>query len=215
MVWSQAQNTAYLEKLTREVWYLRLVDDFCRFLSGKIKGDGVHLGADIFGLDKKIARLLSSFTIVATDNEIVFKAQRFAKTKKWPNFKAVLSSYDALPLADESYDLVLITAVLYLFERPDIVVKEATRVLKKGGCLALIEPTVEMRPERIRLVAAKKSLTGFSFESLFNWLNLAQEHNRFSYQDIKRFYEKFHYQNVIIAEAFDRLVFFGAGSKAV
>jgi ubiquinone/menaquinone biosynthesis C-methylase UbiE len=215
MVWSQTQNTAYLEKLTRELWYLRLVDDFYRFLNGKIKGDGLHLGADIYGLDKKIARLLSSFIIVATDNETIIKAERFAKSKKWPNFSGILSSYDALPLADESYDIVIITSVLYLFDRPDSVVKEATRVLKKGGCLALIEPTVEMRPERIRLVAAKKSLTGFAFESLFNWLNLAQEHNRFSYQDIKRFYEKFNYQNIVIEEAFDRLVFFGSGLKAV
>lgn len=213
MVWSSEENTRYLEKLTRELWYLRLIDEFDHFLNGKIKGNCLHLGADIFGLDKKIARSLQGLTIADPNRETVAAAANFARRKKWPNFSAVHTDFTHLALANESFDLVIITAVLYLFERPLTVFHEATRVLKKGGCLALMEPTVEMRPERIRMVTAKAGLTGFAFESLFNWLNLAQEHYRLAYQDIHRLYEKLNYQNVIIKEAFDRLVFFAQGIK--
>ena len=51
------------------------------------------------------------------------------------NVKFELANVESLPYKDETFDYVVDTFSMCVFEKPDVALQEAKRVLKKGGKL--------------------------------------------------------------------------------
>jgi len=82
-----------------------------------------------------------------------------------PNIRLLRARVDrALPLADASADLITCLAVLEHVERPDVLLREAHRVLRPGGVLLVTTPAREAKPIlelltfRLRLIDAVEIL---------------------------------------------------------
>jgi len=60
--------------------------------------------------------------------------------KNYPNFSFLNANLEKLPQKNEAFDLVYSAFVLEHLEKPEKVIKEAIRVLKKGGHLVMVAP---------------------------------------------------------------------------
>ena len=74
-----------------------------------------------------------------------------------------------LPYQDQSFDFITIHQVLHFTDQPQLVLKEATRVLKKGGQIAIIDFYSHER-EELRTKYQHRRL-GFSNDEIENWLD--------------------------------------------
>jgi SAM-dependent methyltransferase len=72
-------------------------------------------------------RILSELNILQTDVE----------KNDWID---VVASGEALPFRDESFDAVVVVAVLHHMDFPLAALEEAARVVRSGGCILLSEP---------------------------------------------------------------------------
>ena len=57
----------------------------------------------------------------------------------YPDFQYAVSGCEELSFEDNYFDAVTVSAAFHHFERPDLVLKEAKRVLKQGGELFIAE----------------------------------------------------------------------------
>ena len=89
-----------------------------------------------------------------------------------------------LPLKSNAFDTVIVTALIEHVDRPDIVLNEARRVLKKGGVLILTTPDKKSR---------------LLLEILAFRLNLLSKQEL---KDHKRYYDKNSLQDALIASGF-------------
>jgi ArsR family transcriptional regulator len=92
-----------------------------------------------------------------------------------PNVQLREGELNALPLADEELDLAVLSLVLHYVEDPGAVIAEASRVLKPGGRLLV----VDLRPhdrDRYREEMGHR-WQGFAPERLRSWLEEAGLHD--------------------------------------
>lgn len=78
----------------------------------------------------------------------------------------MLGDFNALPLADDSFDTILFHQVLHYAQHPEGVIAEAARVLKPKGRLVIVDFAAHDR-EELRIVHAHARL-GFSDELIVN-----------------------------------------------
>ena len=88
-----------------------------------------------------------------------------------PHCTVRLADMYALPLADRSFDLVLLQMVLHYAAEPAKVVAEAARVLAPGGTLLVVDLAPHQRSE-LRASMAHREL-GFSDEAMDRLLSIA------------------------------------------
>jgi ArsR family transcriptional regulator len=74
-----------------------------------------------------------------------------------------------LPYQDQFFDYITIHQVLHFIDQPQLVLKEATRVLKNGGQIAIIDFYSHER-EELRTKYRHRRL-GFSNDEIENWLD--------------------------------------------
>jgi ubiquinone/menaquinone biosynthesis C-methylase UbiE len=101
----------------------------------------VDVGAGVGRLALALAELLPEASVLAVDREeamVAHAAERFRAAGRH-NARAVVGRAEALPLADGEADGVLMSVMLHDTAEPAQVVREARRVLRAGGRLALIE----------------------------------------------------------------------------
>ena len=69
-------------------------------------------------------------------------SEEMIKTAKrnHPNINFVVGNSENLPFEENSFDLITVSCAFHHFEKPAIFMKEAYRILKKGGILLIAEP---------------------------------------------------------------------------
>ena len=91
-----------------------------------------------------------------------------AKKNGFSNLQYQLGELEAIPLADESFDLALMSQALHHAKQPLVALKEAYRILKPGARLIIID-LLEHQFEQARELYADVWL-GFSENKLYQML---------------------------------------------
>jgi ubiquinone/menaquinone biosynthesis C-methylase UbiE len=208
------QSVDFFDRVQALAWYGLMLDDFIRFARFKPADRVLDAGCGPGALTRKIARRVNEAVGIDSSPPMVDKARQSAEVKKLKNLSFAVGRVDEIPFDDYSFDVVADTSAVYLLDKPLVGLNEMTRVTKAGGELVLLVPSVEMRPERLRSYVAKKSLTGFAFEALYDWLGAAEANNRFSVTEIERLCQKAGLTRTVVAEELDRMVLFVKALKA-
>ncbi len=126
-------------------------------------GTGTGRMIELFGADA------SHFTALDNNSEML----RIARAKlaglvpddlEQGRVEIILGDFNALPLADESFDTILFHQVLHYAQNPEFVIAEAARVLRPGGRMVIVDFAAHDR-EELRNVHAHARL-GFSDEGI-------------------------------------------------
>jgi ArsR family transcriptional regulator len=107
--------------------------------------------------------------VIAVDESEAMLAAARDRIGQHDNVEVRSGRLEALPVDDESLDIVVLSLVLHFVVDPAAVLREAARVLRAGGCLLV----VDMEPhEREEYRATMGHLwLGFSAEQLGGWLD--------------------------------------------
>lgn len=116
----------------------------------RVKGDVLELAVGT-GLNLPYYKRVKSLTAIDLSPGMLEKAEeKFRELEKRDiednsdnrrntNVKFEIANVESLPYEDETFDYVVDTFSMCVFEKPDAALREAKRVLKKGGKLLLFE----------------------------------------------------------------------------
>ena len=116
----------------------------------RVKGDVLELAVGT-GLNLPYYKRVKSLTAIDLSPGMLEKAEeKFRELekrdiednsddRKSTNVKFEIANVESLPYEDETFDYVVDTFSMCVFEKPDAALREAKRVLKKGGKLLLFE----------------------------------------------------------------------------
>lgn len=128
----------------------------------------VDLGAGEGVLSQLLARRAQSVVCIDNAQKMVDFGSDLAKKNGFSNLQYQLGELEAVPLADESFDLALMSQALHHAKQPLVALKEAYRILKPGARLIIID-LLEHQFEQARELYADVWL-GFSENKLYQML---------------------------------------------
>ncbi len=202
------------EKVQELQWYQQMVKGFADFVS---LGAGLRplcLSVGTGLLPRTLAKSASGVVAIDPSAEMLDRARVLARKKRMRNMEFRTGSVEQIPAKDGEFDVCLGIASVYLLEDPLAGVMEMSRVTVAGGVVAILDPSHEMRLERLRSYAARTGATGLAFKSMHNWLASAQSHNQFAAMDLERLLRKSGMVDIKIEEQMDRMVLIAKGRKA-
>lgn len=112
-----------------------------------------------------------------------------------PNMTFLVSGADQLPFEDGTFDVITVCCAFHHFVKPAEFLKEAYRVLKKGGTLILAEPYLPIVLRQL--------------ENLILPLLPMGDVRTYSKKELLKFYKKAHFKNATIKQNGMRLLITG------
>ncbi len=203
----------YIKQVQGLSWYDRLISEFVDFLRPRKGADilCVQCGSGLLAV--KLAKRGAEVTALDSLPDLVDTAAAAAKRARVRNLKVLSGDPLDLPFDAERFDLVVAVTLLSGLEKPEVAMAEMARVAAADGVVATLEPSVEVRSERILSFTGKNSLTGFSFKAFQAWCEEAQAGERFSAIGLERLYEKAGLAVSRSEEQMDRLLLATFGMK--
>lgn len=205
------QSVDYFERVQRVTWYERLIEDFLRFVDVPARGRLLDVGCGPGLLTRKVSRHVSEAVGVDHSDAMIKRAREIARGSRRLHYE--VGDAAAIPFPDDQFDVVTATSVLYLLSDQRRALEEMMRAVKPGGAVASMEPSVEMRPDRVTTVATQRGITGFDFEALLGWMKAANYHGALSLPDLMRIYERVGLKDTKIQSALDGLVLMAKATK--
>ena len=152
----------------------------------RVKGDVLELAVGT-GLNLPYYKRVKSLTAIDLSPGMLEKAEeKFRELEKRDiednsddrrntNVKFEIANVESLPYEDETFDYVLDTFSMCVFEKPDAALREAKRVLKKGGKLLLFEHS---RAKKNALLSTYQSATSGMVKKMAKGCDWSQDVER-------------------------------------
>jgi SAM-dependent methyltransferase len=119
-------------------------------------------------LSLEAARWASQVIAIDSSRDVLRRARQLARKRGVSNIVWKEGRIEALPLADASVDVVLLSQALHHVAKPDVALADAVRALKPGGTVLLLELRAHGQ-DWVRERLGDRWL-GFRDESLEDWL---------------------------------------------
>ena len=152
----------------------------------RVKGDVLELAIGT-GLNLPYYKRVKSLTAIDLSPGMLEKAEeKFRELEKRDiednsddrrntNVKFEIANVESLPYEDETFDYVVDTFSMCVFEKPDAALREAKRVLKKGGKLLLFEHS---RAKKNALLSTYQSATSGMVKKMAKGCDWSQDVER-------------------------------------
>lgn len=150
LVLEQQQAIREEYRIQAPSWGTFDVDDDLRWvvqqipLSPSYKVLDVAAGTGLFG--RALAHAVSSVIAVDITPEMIEHGRKRSQADGIRNLEWQLGSAEALPFADESFDVVMSRYAIHHFADPDAVLREMSRVCKTGGLVVNVDMVANENP---------------------------------------------------------------------
>ncbi|NEU29431.1 class I SAM-dependent methyltransferase [bacterium LRH843] len=170
----------FFDQMAKTSW-LSSVHDQLKELTGSWAGKTVlDVGC---GTGRLLARGVSdAHKLIGIDlsKEMIEASKKLLISNKAQNSELLVGDAYHLPLANEKIDIALSTCVMFLLPEPEKGIAEISRVVKKGGIIAMLNPSTEMSEATATNYAVKEKLEGFERESLLKWSTVSTRRHRYT-----------------------------------
>ncbi|MEX0321981.1 MAG: ArsR/SmtB family transcription factor [Puniceicoccaceae bacterium] len=133
--------------------------------------DIVDLGAGEGVLSQLLARKAKSVICIDNSQSMVKVGTELAQENGFENLSYKLGDIEDIPLPDASTDLALLSQALHHARRPEKAIREAWRILRPGGRLAILDLN-QHNFEKARELYADRWM-GFPPNRLYHWIKEA------------------------------------------
>ncbi|MEY3001508.1 MAG: hypothetical protein RL648_1722 [Verrucomicrobiota bacterium] len=133
--------------------------------------DIADLGAGEGVLSQLLARRARSVICIDNAPAMVKVGSALARDNGFDNLHYKLGDIESVPLSDQSVDLALLSQALHHAERPPKALKEAFRILRPGGRIAILDLKQHAFEKAHELYADR--WLGFSPNALYQWIRQA------------------------------------------
>lgn len=117
----------------------RIVSQYLERLEFRDDGLTIEVGAGAGAVTRRIAAHANAAQVIGFEPSVGFVKEAISRLSGIPNVSFQVADGSDLPLEDGSVDNVVMHTVLTHVERPDVLINEARRVLKSGGCLVVCD----------------------------------------------------------------------------
>lgn len=99
--------------------------------------------------------------------------------------KLLVADIFAMPFNKECFNLITISNLLYLIDKPKEALLASVQLLKKGGQICLLNPSEKMSIQAAEQLADERQLTGIARDTLLNYGRRAETCFRWSVAEYK------------------------------
>lgn len=170
----------FFEQVQKTSWYKGLLEEFADFLEVAPGMAVADIGCGPGYLTRILAQKVKAVSCVDIAPSMVERAREHASEEGIENAYYTVGRAESIPEESGYFDIACATSVIYFLDDPVSVLREMARVVKKGGRVAMLNPSDKMTDANIASFIEEHDLTGFEAESLESWLHAAKNARRFS-----------------------------------
>jgi len=167
---------AYFSAVQATTGWDRALESFARFCGAQSGWRVLDVGCGPGGLARHLAALGCVPIGLDRDMEMAVLAAHSNR----PKLECLQGDARRLPFTAEGFDLVTATNVIFLLDHPQEGLAEMARVVRRGGRLAMLNPSEHLSNGSAAALADERGLTGIERTSLLGWARAAEERHRFS-----------------------------------
>ncbi|GMA51536.1 hypothetical protein GCM10025857_28930 [Alicyclobacillus contaminans] len=124
----------------------------------------------------QLAQRVRWVTGLDADEPMLQRARLNAEDHELDNADFVLGDVLNLPFSDDHFDKAICVNLLFLLRRPELALSEFIRVVKPGGEVILLNPSVSLNPWTGQQYCDEARLRDFDRESLLAFATAAARH---------------------------------------
>lgn len=170
----------WFERVQHTPFYQHLLEEFLVFLEAGSEMSVLDVGCGPGYLTRLIAQKAHSVLCVDIASKMIERAREHALSEDIQNAFYEVGSAEDIPAESGRFDLVCATSVVYLVKDPVVALREMRRVLKRGGRLAMMNPSDAMTYRNVSSFIDSQGLGRREAEVLEGWLHAAEGARRFS-----------------------------------
>jgi ubiquinone/menaquinone biosynthesis C-methylase UbiE len=176
---------AYFAQVQATPGWDAILQSFARFAEVPPNSRVLDVGCGPGALARHLVREGHAVIGIDADPLMIERAQYLSVESK-AQFE--VGDVTCLRFADSSFDVVLATNVLFLTPDPVVGLREMARVVRKGGIVAMLNPSPKMSVAAATAQADKNQLEGVARVSIINWAKNAEANHRISLEQAQKMF---------------------------
>lgn len=189
------ERVQFFDEMACSTWMTRLHDRLITMTSSWEQLSVLDVGCGTGRLLLKGANPSTKLTGVDISRGMVERASEIFAASSIPesNYHFLVADAEQLPFAEEQFHLVLSTCVIFLLPNPEAALKEMYRVLKPGGEIALINPTIHLNMRLAEELIEKWNYHGADASTLRQWGKVSERRHQFDEKYLEELLSKHHF----------------------
>lgn len=169
---------------------------------GHLAREMARRGCCVTGVDRGRRLLRLARTWTAQDSNAAVRAIQFLRAPG-----------ERLPFADDSFDLVTATTVIYFVAKPADVLREMVRVTRPGGVVATLDPHASLDRRTMRDYCERRRLNRQDTRKLLTWAIASEQCLRFEERELRELLGAASLVAIEMERRLGGLVWFARGRK--
>lgn len=207
------QAVDFFDSLRKSKFGRNQLLDFIKFADPQKSMSVLDIGCGAGNLVMELSTIVSKAACVDLSRKMIERGLSKTREARAKNVEFKVADARDLPYPDNSFDMTMTSAVLYLLDSAKKGLQEMFRVLKPGGIAAILEPTTHMTPHRMSYYIAKNRREGENIEAIMGWASAAQANNPFSPRSLQELFESIGFINFTYETRMDDMVIYAKALK--
>ncbi|MBE0447428.1 MAG: class I SAM-dependent methyltransferase [Actinobacteria bacterium] len=203
----------FFEQVQATPFYKRLLQEFVSFIEIRPDMSAVDIGCGPGYLTRLLAERVKAMSCVDISAAMVQRAREHAREENVENASYTVGRAENIPEQSEYFDVAVATSVIYFVEDPVVALKEMARVVKKGGRVAMMNPSDKMTGRNVISYIERHGLGNREARVLEDWLYAAEGARRFSEHDATRIMSAVGLSQISHERRLDDMVLFSKATK--
>ncbi|MFC7392494.1 class I SAM-dependent methyltransferase [Scopulibacillus cellulosilyticus] len=153
-------------------------------------------------------------TGIDLSSKMIDRCRKLAGEADYQHCEFLVGDAYHLPFKDESFDLALSTCVMFLLPEPEKGVGEIVRVIKPGGKMAMLNPSVHMTEQAASGYCSKHQIKDFEKTAMKQWSKVATRRHSYDEGALNTLLTSLGFGSVEHLPVLDGLAFITTAKKA-